>query len=279
MGAVAASGLCPHEPRMTQENSEGKPTHGRWADLQTRVISAVVMLILGAAAIAIGGLAFVALIAFVVGGMCWELTRMIVPERAWLAPVAGVTAALILAFPLFLPELAILPGLIAALFARKDRGILLVYAALLMVSGMGLLALYAGQGLSVIVWLIAVVVATDIAGYFAGKSIGGRKFWPSISPKKTWAGILAGWLAAGIIGALMGGEELAFISVFMSFASQMGDIAESAIKRRAGVKDSSNLIPGHGGLLDRFDGLIAANLVVVIALLGVGMGTDLHHIF
>ena len=131
--------------------------------------------------------------------------------------------------------------------------------------------LYDAQGIFLVVWLICVVVATDVAGYFAGKAIGGKKFWPSISPKKTWAGILAGWAAAAVVGGLMGGEELAAISVFMSFASQLGDIAESAIKRRSGVKDSSNLIPGHGGLLDRFDGLIAANLVVLIALLTLGL--------
>ena len=249
---------------------------GNWGDLRTRVLSAIVMLGIGAGAIATGGLAYVALITLAVAGMNWELSRMIVPGKSWLAVVVGVTSAAVLIASVFaaprpLIEFAILPGLIGALFAAKDRVIFGVYASLVVISGLGLLMLYDAQGIFLVVWLICVVVATDVAGYFAGKAIGGKKFWPSISPKKTWAGILAGWAAAAVVGGLMGGEELAAISVFMSFASQLGDIAESAIKRRSGVKDSSNLIPGHGGLLDRFDGLIAANLVVLIALLTLGL--------
>ena len=128
----------------------------------------------------------------------------------------------------------------------------------------GLIALREFRGLEWVLWLILLVVATDVAGYFAGKTFGGPKFWPSLSPKKTWSGTSAGWVAAFLVGLLFGGLWLGLISVVLSFASQLGDISESAVKRRAGVKDSSNLIPGHGGLLDRFDGLMAAALVMLV---------------
>jgi phosphatidate cytidylyltransferase len=130
-------------------------------------------------------------------------------------------------------------------------------------------------GIAGMLWLICVVVATDVAGYFAGKAIGGPKFWPRVSPKKTWSGTAAGWIAAALVGigfVLWGGFSpwMVLVSVLASFASQAGDLAESAIKRRAGVKDSSHLIPGHGGFMDRFDGMMGAALL--LALLGQFLG-------
>ena len=89
-------------------------------------------------------------------------------------------------------------------------------------------------------------MATDVAGYFAGRIIGGPKFWPAVSPKKTWSGTAAGWIAAAIVGLFFAPHlpgPTVLLSVVLSFASQMGDAAESALKRRTGVKDSSNLIP------------------------------------
>jgi phosphatidate cytidylyltransferase len=102
-----------------------------------------------------------------------------------------------------------------------------------------------------------------VAGYFAGKIIGGPKFWPAVSPKKTWSGTSAGWVGAALVGVGFviwggGGIMLVRISVLVSMASQAGDIVESALKRRTGVKDSSALIPGHGGFFDRFDGMMGA---------------------
>jgi phosphatidate cytidylyltransferase len=99
--------------------------------------------------------------------------------------------------------------------------------------------------------------------------LGGPKFWPRVSPKKTWSGTAAGWLAAAVVGALFAigtdsGPQLIGISIAMSMASQMGDIAESAVKRRVGVKDSSSLLPGHGGLFDRFDGMLGASVFLLL---------------
>jgi phosphatidate cytidylyltransferase len=113
-----------------------------------------------------------------------------------------------------------------------------------------------------------IVIASDVLGYFAGRIIGGPRFWPAVSPKKTWSGTVAGWAGAALVGlwfvAMAGqGPWLIAFSALTALAAQMGDIAESAIKRRAGVKDSSSLIPGHGGVLDRLDALIGAAVFVL----------------
>ena len=113
------------------------------------------------------------------------------------------------------------------------------------------------------------MVATDVVGYFAGRAIGGPKFWPKVSPKKTWSGTAAGWAGAALVGLLFSintgaSLQLMGISVAISMASQMGDIAESGMKRKLGVKDSSNLIPGHGGLMDRFDGMLGASMFLLV---------------
>ena len=123
-------------------------------------------------------------------------------------------------------------------------------------------------GLAATLWLFATVWATDSAAYAGGRLIGGPKLWPRLSPNKTWAGFAAGLIAAAVVGALsarlIGETSLAALtlaSVAVSIAAQAGDFFESGVKRRFGVKDSGRLIPGHGGLMDRVDGLIFAALV------------------
>jgi phosphatidate cytidylyltransferase len=110
---------------------------------------------------------------------------------------------------------------------------------------------------------------SDVAGYFAGRMLGGPKFWPRVSPKKTWSGTIAGWIGAALVGAIWAawldaGWETIGISVALAMMAQMGDIAESAVKRKVGVKDSSNLLPGHGGLFDRFDAMLGAALMLLV---------------
>ena len=102
--------------------------------------------------------------------------------------------------------------------------------------------------------------------------LGGPKFWPKVSPKKTWSGTIAGWIGAAAVGVLFASQGMvpwyyAVLSPLIALAGQFGDIAESWIKRRAGAKDSSSLIPGHGGVLDRFDALVGA----VLALQALGL--------
>ena len=134
-------------------------------------------------------------------------------------------------------------------------------------------------GLETIVWLFAVVWATDIGAYFAGRGIGGPRLAPRISPKKTWAGLAGGVIAAAAVGALAaeslglpGRVALVLFSALLAIIAQAGDLAESAVKRRFDAKDSGRLIPGHGGVLDRLDGFVTAAPAVAAAALVSGEG-------
>jgi len=127
-------------------------------------------------------------------------------------------------------------------------------------------------GFTALMFVLLIVWVTDIGGYFAGRGIGGPKLWPRVSPKKTWAGAIGGFVASLVIAAgfvafgLGKTGPLLLLGAALSIASQLGDLFESAVKRRFGVKDSSHLIPGHGGLMDRLDGFVAA--VVMAAIFG-----------
>jgi len=254
-----------------------------WSDLRPRVLSAVVMVAVGAGAIWAGGLVFEVLVIVACSAMLWELGRMTAPGKglAVLAPVALALAV----FNTGLPDWLRIGAFVAAVLAvswqaqgqfRVPAGI---YALIILTAGVSLIVLRSDPGVAAILWLVSVVVASDIAGYFAGRALGGPKFWPAISPKKTWSGTVAGWAGAALVGlgfllAGQGGWALVILSPLVAFAGQMGDIAESWFKRRAGIKDSSALIPGHGGFLDRFDALIFAAVVVgalsLVAPLAVG---------
>ncbi len=248
---------------------------GKWGDLAPRLISGVAMAVGGFALVWLGGPWFAALAVAAGALMIWELARMTDPARPAEAIALAAAAAVILAAifmrhnPYLLPFL-IVPSIFGLLRPKRPMRIaFVVYAAMIMVTSYGLVAFREGYGLLWLLWLILVVVVTDIAGYFAGRVLGGPKFWPRFSPKKTWSGIVAGWIAAACVGLIFlristAGIDLLWISALLAFSSQLGDIGESAIKRRAGVKDSSNLIPGHGGLLDRFDGLLGAALFMLL---------------
>jgi phosphatidate cytidylyltransferase len=258
---------------------------GRWGDLRTRVISAAVMVAVGAAEIWLGGPSFSALVVALSALMLWELATITAPVQrrrpVTLALAGGLCLTLAVAMPPGLWTAALLvPALALALTPRRDRRISAGYGAAVMLAGYGLIALRMEQGTPAILWLVAVVVASDVLGYFAGRMLGGPKFWPRISPKKTWSGTIAGWIGAaavgaGFVAAGMAGPGLILLSPLVAFAGQMGDIAESWIKRRTGVKDSSNLIPGHGGVMDRFDALTGA--VVAVMLLGLLFDLPLPH--
>jgi len=162
-----------------------------------------------------------------------------------------------------------------ALLAFEGKGARLL--ALLVGGGYVAFAAYAliSLPLAVVVGVIAVVVATDVGAYFSGRSIGGPRLAKGISPSKTWAGIGGGMLAAGLVSAGLFSWNIgelapnpillvAFaIGAGLAIVAQAGDLLESWLKRRAGVKDSSNLIPGHGGVFDRIDGLIPVAIASV----------------
>jgi phosphatidate cytidylyltransferase len=251
-----------------------KPT--KWDDLSPRVTSGVALAIVGLGLIWAGGMAMTALVAVAAGLMIWELVRLVARDREREAVVLGLISGLLLglvlvnrvADPLLFPLLG-LPALAAMVRARQDRMIAGCYALAIMVAAYGAAAFRGGYGLAFFLWLVLVVISSDLLGYFGGRVFGGPKFWPAVSPKKTWSGTLAGWVGAAAIGAVFtlaygAPAWLAAFSVIVAFAAQMGDIAESAIKRRSGVKDSSAILPGHGGLLDRFDGMIGAIVFVIL---------------
>ncbi len=135
------------------------------------------------------------------------------------------------------------------------------------------------QGLGVILWLLAVVWATDIAAYFTGRAIGGPKLAPRISPNKTWAGLCGGMIAAALAGLIAGviadvphKPIFALLSGGLAVVAQAGDLLESGLKRHFGIKDSGTIIPGHGGVLDRVDGILTvAPLVAVVVMLRGGV--------
>nr|WP_106610117.1 phosphatidate cytidylyltransferase [Shimia abyssi] len=231
--------------------------------------SAAVMMVVGAAAIWAGGIWFHELVALICGGMIWEFSRFMAPEKQRFALPMGLLAGCVIAATDVLPGQMIVPALLAVAIVgtsqvKKDRLIYGAYAAGLILASYGLIVVRDVRGAYWIVWLVSVVVATDVAGYFVGRIVGGPKFWPKVSPKKTWSGTAGGWVAAAVVGMIFGGPTLIVLSVLTAFASQMGDAAESALKRRARIKDSSNLIPGHGGLLDRFDAMMGAALFVLL---------------
>ena len=249
---------------------------GKWGDLAPRILSAIAMLAIGGGAIWAGGWVFALLAVVVAGLMMWELARMTKGEGFDASILLGVLTSVVLALNLWVSmvwvlPLLLLPVLVGVMAPRRDTAVFAAYALVIVATGWALVALRQGAGLVPVLWLLAVVVVSDVAGYFAGRIIGGPKFWPKVSPKKTWSGTIAGWIGAALVGAAFwaagcGGPALICVSPLVALAGQMGDIAESAIKRRAGIKDSSNLIPGHGGLMDRFDALAFAAILAAILL-------------
>jgi phosphatidate cytidylyltransferase len=253
----------------------GRPV-GRWADLRKRVVSAVVLVAVGGAEIWLGGPSFAVLVVLLTGAMVWELAKMTAPGHRNTPLGLAALACLCLALTLFVPDrftaaFLLVPALAIALTDRHDRRLASPYAAAIMIAGYGLIDLRMTAGTPAIVWLVLIVVLSDVLGYFVGRIMGGPKFWPAISPKKTWSGTIAGWIGAALVGAGFwalgyGTPALILLSMLIGFAGQLGDIWESWIKRRSGVKDASTLIPGHGGVLDRFDALIGA--IVTLLLIG-----------
>lgn len=250
----------------------------------TRVASALVLAAIALGAVVTGPWTFVLLVVAAGGAVAWEWGRLvrgtgldgiaIVQATA----VAAVAIVVTLGRPGFaLIALACAGGLIslASLSSGKPVWSLagLAYAAL---PAWALVWLRSDSdlGVAALLYLFAVAWTTDTASYVAGTLMGGPKLAPSISPHKTWSGLIVGVLAPALIGsafalALKGtsGLRLALVSVAIAAACQIGDLSESALKRRFGAKDMSHLIPGHGGLLDRIDGLLIAALAAALVAL------------
>lgn len=245
---------------------------GQWSDLGQRLVSGGLAAGVGLWLMWVGGFPFHVLISIVCGIMIWELLRMIgaasdsIPISV--ASALALLAAMELPAGIALP-LLLLPAMLGVGRLEHHKYTYAIYCAAILVAGYGLTSLRDDFGFGWMAWLALVVIATDILGYFAGRFIGGPKFWPRVSPKKTWSGTVAGWIGAALIGFAYvskgaAGLELVGISIAISMASQLGDVSESALKRRMGVKDSSNIMPGHGGMFDRFDGMLGASIFLLV---------------
>jgi phosphatidate cytidylyltransferase len=259
-----------------------------WADIGPRIASGVVLLVLTATTLYLGGLFFAAVVALVYGGAYREWETMI--SRAPLTPagwgLAGLLALSGLVYPFagLLASLAVilLACLVAVALGTENllwriAGLilfgLLIVAALAM-RGSTETGVLAGIYLGTVVWM------TDSAAFFTGRQIGGEKLAPAISPSKTWSGALGGLAlgtGAGVLVWLWFTDSPVWIGVVLSavisMLGQAGDLAESAVKRRFRIKDSGDIIPGHGGLMDRLDSLtFGVFLVVVVGGLHSGFG-------
>ena len=258
--------------------------------LRLRILSAAVLIPPVVAAAYAGGWAFVFLVGLAVVFLANEWDRLCGGEgvRGILALLhAGVllAAVLLAGAGLFLAAsgIVVLGAAGTALLAPQlGRGGLWPAAGLLYFAAAALALLWLraepGAGQQSILWLLAVVWATDVGAIAAGRSLKGRRLAPRISPAKTWSGLTGGLAAAGFVGAaaawiteLASLAVLVIVSIGLALVSQLGDLAESAVKRHYGVKDSGALIPGHGGILDRVDGLLlAAPVAAVLALVNGG---------
>ncbi|NPB03950.1 MAG: phosphatidate cytidylyltransferase [Thermotogae bacterium] len=208
----------------------------------------------------------------------YEATKLFQATQTWLfsyALLIWITAGL---YPhpsdIMLFALILFAGNMAFSKRIEPQGI---YPLLYPTAGMLFIwMLYQGYGMNVLLWMLVIVALTDVGAFFVGKAIGKTSFCPT-SPNKTWEGVIGGFLTGTIVGALVGSSlmEISFfsallISLLASDASIFGDLFESWLKRRAGVKDSGKFLPGHGGALDRIDGYLFAGIVMFIMLQALG---------
>jgi phosphatidate cytidylyltransferase len=252
-------------------------------ELQLRIVSAVVMIVVALTATWIGGLTFRLVCVVIAAAVFYEWLQMAradgtTADRQLSFGLMLAVCVVILMSPAGLTSLSIVAALAAlsamaapALGASRWNAAGLLYAGMAGLS----LALLRGTGLEgfkTVVFLFVVVWATDILAYFVGKALRGPKLAPAISPGKTWSGAIGGTFAALILGlaaALVMDTRLSIpatigLILLLSVISQIGDLFESWLKRRFQVKDSSHIIPGHGGVMDRVDGLVAAGLVLYV---------------
>lgn len=269
---------------VTPDNAPAAPATTGSSNLLMRVLAALVLAPLTIAIAWFGGWPWLWLVT-AAAGLIYVEWLMIVGAARERALIAAGLAALVAAGACLMvgrtvPALGVIAAgiVVLAALARGQRLWVaggLAYAGLAMLASI-LIRLDAELGFVALVFVLLVVWGADIGGYFAGRGLGGPKLWPRVSPKKTWAGAIGGLalsLAVAAAFAALGFGRLAPLLMLggaLSVASQLGDLFESAVKRRFGVKDSSQIIPGHGGLMDRLDGFVVA--IVIAAVIGFARG-------
>ncbi len=259
-------------------------------DLGPRVASAIVMASVALGALYAGVMPFTVLVLIAAVVMSWEWGTVVRGDASidavLIVHVVFVAGAVILAGCGY-AALALI-GLIAGTFvvgALRFGETARLSAVGVLYTGMpavALIELRTGNepyGFLAVLFVLLSVIATDTVAYFAGRSIGGPKLWPSVSPNKTWSGFIGGILAAAVVGLVFADRltgastiRLAFVGLLLGIVAQGGDLAESSLKRGFGVKDASNLLPGHGGLMDRMDGIVAAAIAAVL----IGLALNIH---
>lgn len=256
-------------------NVPGAAPLKRRTDLSTRAAAGAAAITLALVCLWVGGFAFWLLTAAAAMLMLaeWSGLMRASPGRIVMA-LALFAIPLVIASPevdgtngLALPILGCVALLVALLGGSLRLGLGLLYAGL---PALALLLLRDRDGgIALTLWTLAVVWATDIGAYFAGRRIGGPKLAPRLSPNKTWAGLGGGVVSALVIGAIIArvfglDPLLLLLGAPLAVLAQLGDLFESWLKRRAGVKDSGRLLPGHGGALDRLDGVVPVAIVVAL---------------
>jgi phosphatidate cytidylyltransferase len=264
-------------PAAASEPDSQNPESGS-RNLVMRVIAALILAPLAIAIAYAGGWLWILLVTLAVIGLYVEWLTIVGLAREMPVVVSGIAALAVAGLCLAIGRIDAASGVLAiglaavALLTRERRNWTAAgffYAAAAEMASV-LVRLDSVKGFVALIFVLLIVWVTDIGGYFAGRGIGGPKLWPRVSPKKTWAGAAGGFAASlavafgfaafdlGKTGALL------LLGAVLSVVSQLGDLFESAVKRRFGVKDSSHVIPGHGGLLDRLDGFVAAIIVAAI---------------
>jgi len=264
-------------PAAASEHDSQNPESGS-RNLVMRVIVALILAPLAIAIAYAGGWLWILLVTLAVIGLYVEWLTIVGLAREMPVVGSGIAALAVAGLCLAIGRIDAASGVLAiglaavALLTRERRNWTAAgffYAAAAEMASV-LVRLDSVKGFVALIFVLLIVWVTDIGGYFAGRGIGGPKLWPRVSPKKTWAGAAGGFAASlavafgfaafdlGKTGALL------LLSAVLSVVSQLGDLFESAVKRRFGVKDSSHVIPGHGGLLDRLDGFVAAIIVAAI---------------
>jgi phosphatidate cytidylyltransferase len=265
------------------------PAGSAVSNLVLRVVSAIVLAPVAVGAAWLGSWPFALFWLVAALLVLWEWIHLVVgPGHKLMFSASGsaLAVAALVEFrdrPIAAALLIVLGGIAALIFTRRTSRVWVVagigYVGALLLSPL-LLRVDPDYGFLALVLLFAVVWATDIAAYFAGRAIGGPLLCPSISPKKTWSGAVGGVVGATAaavgVAHFFGADRQVFVilGVLLSVVAQLGDLLESWIKRRFGAKDASHLIPGHGGVMDRLDGFWAAALVA--CLIGLARG-GLHN--
>jgi phosphatidate cytidylyltransferase len=243
-------------------------------NLLLRVVSAAVLAPLALAAAYVGGLPFALFWGAAALIVLWEWMTLVVGPNYRLMVSSCAAAIAVAGFlgwlgrpvtALFVVGLGALAG---AIFAPNERRLWVIagtgYAGGMVLAPV-LLRADVGFGFAVVLLLFAIVWTTDVLGYFAGRAFGGPKLWPAVSPKKTWSGAIVGTVGAVAVALLVAaqfgsssGIAIIAVALLLSIVAQAGDLFESWVKRQFDAKDSSHIIPGHGGVMDRLDGFWAA---------------------